>query len=314
MTRYNPQRHHRRSVRLRGYDYSQPGAYFVTINVRDGECVLGDVVEGQVQLTAWGDIARGFWAQVPARFPHVSIDELVVMPNHVHAVIMIHESVQEGAMTAPVQVGDGRGGVIPPKGDGAQGGAMTAPRQTGDGRGGVIPPQGDGGQEGAMTAPLRMDGGRGGVIPLQGEGVQEGAQEGAMTAPLRTVDGRGGVIPPQGDDVQEGAQEGAMTAPLRTVDGRGGVIPPHDPSRVQRPTLGQIVAYYKYETTKQINDLCGNDPMPFWQRSFYEHIIRNRRGLEAVRTYIADNPLNWELDQDHPSNVFSARKGNSYGI
>ena len=254
MTQYNPQRHHRRSVRLRGYDYSRPGAYFVTINVRDGACVLGDVVEGRVQLTEVGDIAYRHWAQVPARFPHVSIDGMVVMPNHVHAIVMIHEGAEEGA----------------------EKGAMTAPQQPDDGRGGVIPPQ---------TAPQQPDDGRGGVIPPQ-------------AAPQQPNDRRGGVIPPH-------------PAPQPRNVGRGGVLPPcipsGDPTQRERPTLGQIVAYYKYETTRQINDLCGNDPMPFWQRSFYDHIIRDRRGLDAIRKYIADNPLHWERDRDHPWNASRAR-------
>ena len=106
------------------------------------------------------------------------------------------------------------------------------------------------------------------------------------------------MIPPKGT----GVQEGARTASPQPGDGRGGITPPLR----NGPTLGQVVAYYKYETTKQINDLFGNDPMPFWQRSFYDRIIRNRRVQDAVGKYIAGNPRNWELDQDHPNNVLSA--------
>ena len=177
MNRYNPQKHHRRSVRLKGYDYSQPGAYFVTICVRDWECVLGDVVDGEMQMAEYGRVAHNFWAQVPVHFPNVSIDTFVVMPNHIHAIILIHE-----------------------------------PREGGD------------------TPPLR------------------------------------------------------------------------------RPTLGQIVAYYKYQTTKQINVIRDNAGTPFWQRSFYDHIIRHPRELDAVRQYIANNPLKWELDRDNPINIQSYRR------
>ena len=90
------------------------------------------------------------------------------------------------------------------------------------------------------------------------------------------------------------------------------VAPADTPPTGERPTLGQIVAYYKYETTVQINEQCGYDPARFWQRSFYDQIIRNRRALDAVRQYIADNPPNWELDRDHPNNLPSTQKGTPY--
>jgi hypothetical protein len=73
--------------------------------------------------------------------------------------------------------------------------------------------------------------------------------------------------------------------------------------------LGQIVAYYKYQTTVQINERCGYEPARFWQRSFYDQVVPNRRALDAIRQYIADNPFNWELDRDHPDNLSNTHKG-----
>jgi len=72
--------------------------------------------------------------------------------------------------------------------------------------------------------------------------------------------------------------------------------------------LGQIVAYYKYQTTKHINRIHDNARTPFWQRGFYEHACamhtaRNNRELTSVRQYIADNPLRWQLDRDNPQNL-----------
>lgn len=171
---FNPARG-RRSIRLKGYDYSQPGAYFVTLCVRDRECALGDVSDGEVMLSDFGQIARDFWSQVPAHFPNVSIDTFIVMPNHVHAIVVIHD-------------------------------------------------------------PDRCTG------------------------------------------------RGEVTSPLR------------------RPTLGQIVAYYKYQTTKQLNRIRDTPSTPFWQRNYYERIVRNDRELTAIRVYIAQNPRKWESDRDHPAN------------
>lgn len=76
---------------------------------------------------------------------------------------------------------------------------------------------------------------------------------------------------------------------------RGGVTPP------LRVTLGQIVGFFKYQTTKQINLLRDSPGVPVWQRNYYEHIIRSESELAAVRGYIAANPLNWQLDPDRPS-------------
>jgi len=164
---FNPQRHHRRSIRLKGYDYAQPGGYFVTFCVREHACELGQIIDGKMTLSDTGRIVHDFWIQIPVHFPNVSVDMFVVMPNHVHAILMI--------------------------------------------------------------------------------------------------------------------------------EGRGGVTPP------LRPTLGQIVAYYKHQTTAQINQLDDNAGVPFWQRGYYERIIRNERDLQAIRKYILENPLKWELDQENPA-------------
>jgi REP element-mobilizing transposase RayT len=86
---YDPSRHHRRSIRLKGYDYTSPGAYFVTICVRGGECLLGEVVDGKMQLNEWGRVVGYYWGRMPRHFPHVELDAWVVMPNHVHGIIVI---------------------------------------------------------------------------------------------------------------------------------------------------------------------------------------------------------------------------------
>ena len=161
--------HHRRSLRLQGYDYSQPGAYFVTICVRRSACVLGEVLDGDMTLTDLGRIASDYWKHVPQHFQDVFIDEFVVMPNHVHSIIIISER-------------------------------------------------------------------------------------------------RGGVTPP-----------------LQTI------------------TLSQIIAYYKYQTTKQINQVRQQIGKLFWQRSFYDHIVRNDEELRRIRKYVVENPLKWELDEYYPN-------------
>ncbi len=98
----NPSKsHHRRSIRLKDYDYSQAGAYFVTICTHLHECVLGQVVNEDVQLSPFGQIAFDFWEAVTAHFSNVEVDAFVVMPNHVHAIIVLHRILRRGGVTPP---------------------------------------------------------------------------------------------------------------------------------------------------------------------------------------------------------------------
>lgn len=90
--KYNPDIHHRRSIRLKGYNYTQTGAYFVTICTRNRECLFGDVLNGQMRLNDAGKMAEQCWRAIPEHFPHVVLDAFVVMPNHVHGILCIHDT------------------------------------------------------------------------------------------------------------------------------------------------------------------------------------------------------------------------------
>ncbi|MTK53241.1 transposase [Paludibacter sp.] len=87
MPRYNPEIHHRRSIRLKGCDYSQAGLYFITICVQDRICLFGKVVNGKMELNEAGKIAVSCWLEIPAHFPNATLHEYVVMPNHIHGII-----------------------------------------------------------------------------------------------------------------------------------------------------------------------------------------------------------------------------------
>jgi putative transposase len=75
---YNPAKHHRRSIRLRGYDYTSPGAYFVTICVQGQDCALGDVLDGEMTLSDAGRIVQACWDDLPTHYPHVELDAFVI--------------------------------------------------------------------------------------------------------------------------------------------------------------------------------------------------------------------------------------------
>lgn len=89
-TPFDPQRHHRRSVRLKGYDYTQSGAYFVTICAQHRECLFGEIQHGEMVLNDAGRMVQAEWERLPQRFPLVMLDACVVMPNHIHGIIILH--------------------------------------------------------------------------------------------------------------------------------------------------------------------------------------------------------------------------------
>jgi putative transposase len=89
---YDPNRHHRRSIRLKGYDYTQPGAYFVTLVTYERMPLFGEIVNGEMRLNDIGRVAERCWLDIPSHFPHVALDAFVIMPNHVHGILWIIES------------------------------------------------------------------------------------------------------------------------------------------------------------------------------------------------------------------------------
>jgi len=87
--KYNPQIHHRRSIRLKGYDYGQSGAYFITICTHNKECWFGEIRDSQMCLNQLGKIVTQEWLRTPEIRPEITLDEWIVMPNHLHGIIII---------------------------------------------------------------------------------------------------------------------------------------------------------------------------------------------------------------------------------
>lgn len=86
---YHPEIHHRRSIRLKGYDYSKEGLYFVTICVQDRECLFGEIKNGAMILNEYGKIVEYTWNDLPNHNPNIQLGAFCTMPNHVHGIIEI---------------------------------------------------------------------------------------------------------------------------------------------------------------------------------------------------------------------------------
>ena len=180
--------HHRRSVRLKGYDYSQAGAYFITIVTWQRLMLFGKIENGGMQINRYGEIVQKWWDKIPEHFPNAETGAFIIMPNHVHGIIIIT---------------DGRGTVSVPH----------------------------------IVAKTQMDG----------------------------------------------------------IEHQGGGTPP-----LRKPRLGQIVAYFKYQSTREINIMDGGRIAKLWQRNYYEHILRDEHEMENTWNYIRSNPGMWALDEENP--------------
>lgn len=91
MIENHEERHGRRSIRLKGYDYTKPGAYFVTLVAVDRTYLFGNLKDGKMELNDFGKIAEMCWHEIPQHFSHAQLDAFIIMPNHIHGIIIINE-------------------------------------------------------------------------------------------------------------------------------------------------------------------------------------------------------------------------------
>ena len=105
--RFDPGKHHRRSIRLKQYDYSRMGAYFVTACTQNRECFFGEIVDGVMRLTGVGEILQKIWQELPEYYAGVGIDAFTIMPNHIHGIIILTHigAVPSVGVGPPVGVG-----------------------------------------------------------------------------------------------------------------------------------------------------------------------------------------------------------------
>jgi putative transposase len=165
---------HRKPIRLRNYDYSQSGGYFVTICTYHRECLFGKIADGRMVLNKIGEVVSEEWVKTEIARKNVEIDVFVVMPNHIHGIMVLLEN------------------------------SVGATRR---------------------------------VVPTIG---------------------------------------------------------------LASGSIGAIVGQFKSTVTKRINLIREAPALPFWQRNYYEHIIRNEIELSRIGEYIENNPLKWELDRENP--------------
>jgi REP element-mobilizing transposase RayT len=87
--KYDPNKHHRRSIRLKGYDYAKAGAYFITICTWQRQNLFGEIVNSEMQLSDHGEIIQFYWDKLPKHHHHLELDTFIIMPNHVHGILVL---------------------------------------------------------------------------------------------------------------------------------------------------------------------------------------------------------------------------------
>lgn len=184
---HDPEQHARRSLHLQGYNYSQAGAYFVTICTHNRKCLFGEVVGGEMRINSSARIVQVCWDDLPRHYGRVELDAFVIMPNHVHGIIVLADPEDVGAGFKPAH-------------------------------------------------PTRA---------------------------------------------------GLKPAPTSSKG-------------LKRHGLPEIVRAFKTFSAHHINRMRYTTGMPVWQRSYYEHVIRNEETWTRIRQYIADNPKQWETDPENP--------------
>ncbi len=107
---HNEEKHRRRSIRLKDYDYSQAGAYFITICTYKKQCMLGNIINGEMVLNKYGKVVEEEWYRSATIRLEVELDAFVVMPNHIHGIVVIVESTVGAQGLAPLQI---RHGCVP---------------------------------------------------------------------------------------------------------------------------------------------------------------------------------------------------------
>jgi REP element-mobilizing transposase RayT len=104
---FDREKHHRRSIRLKGFDYTRGNAYFVTVCSYQRECIFGNVSDGLMVLNEQGKCIEKAWLETAAKRPGIKLDEFIIMPNHFHGIILIVDQCRGTACRAPGDRGNG---------------------------------------------------------------------------------------------------------------------------------------------------------------------------------------------------------------
>jgi REP element-mobilizing transposase RayT len=263
---YNPKIHHRRSIRLKGYDYSQEGLYFITICVKDMECLFGKIENDEMILNAAGKNANECWLKIPEHFPNTILHEHIVMPNHVHGIIEIvvpkNFSPIDTNNHSPVDANNVSPDNITANNVGAK---KFSPIDTNN-HSPVDTNNHSPIDAKKFSPPVRAND----YSPQQ------------FQSPSKTI---GSII--RGYKI--GVSKWFRDNPVGAKN--------FSPVNNNAPDVG-AKKFSPLQTNDVDNRAKNFSPLPSkWQRDFYEHIIRDKQSYQRISEYIINNPKNWKGDK-----------------
>jgi len=284
---FDPGKHHRRSIRMEGYDYTQPGGYFVTIVARQRKCIFGEILDGEMLLSAFGQVGDECWCAIPGHFPNVELGAHVIMPNHLHAIIILKhpEDAQNHSSEIQCFINDpdlsntddfDENEYFNDDQDEIWNGNEKSP---GDGN---EKSHGDGNEKSPGDGNEKSHGD--GNEKSHGDGNEKSHGDGNEKS---HGDGNGNVQTHGRASLRAG--QSAQSNLYR---------PPH--------SISSFMAGFKSATTSKIDDFIDLHHLPIpkynrnnrlWQLNYNDHIIRNDREYSRIKSYIQNNPKKWEKDK-----------------
>jgi REP element-mobilizing transposase RayT len=284
---YDPNRHRRRSIRLRGYDYTQAGCYFVTICTHERRCLFGAIDGGVLRPNDAGRMIERWWGELNRKFPGIQTDAFVVMPDHIHGIIMI--TAANGIIADRVDP------------DGIDGGnAGRVDSIVGINAGGVDSIVGI--NAGGVDSIVGINAGGYADPPLRADADDSNPSNAINANPSVGADWH--IRPRRANNDPTDVDADLHIRPPRAAnhptdaDVDNAANDTNDPRVRASASLSTIIQWFKIMTTNEyIRRVKQDGWSPFsrriWQRNYYEHIIRDDRELDATRRYIAENPIRW---------------------
>jgi putative transposase len=310
IVKYNPAIHKRGSIRLKGYDYSQAGLYFITICVQDRELLFGKIENGEMILNDAGEMVQTEWEKLPERFANIELHEFCVMPNHFHGILEIVSGAAVGATLVVARNGTAvpnepiaRNGTAVPNEPIARNGTAV-PNEPIARNGTAVPNEPVAQNETAVpiepiaqnetavpNKPIDQNGIDTPNEPIGDTPGKNGTGQSLMGATTRRAITDGAIT--DGATTDGATKEGATT---RVAPTAATVVCPTG------KTVGDMIAAFKSITTVEyIRGVKNSDWQPFkgklWQRNYYEHIIRDEQAYEKICDYITCNPGRWPADK-----------------
>jgi len=297
---YNPNIHHRRSIRLKGYDYSQAGLYFMTICCQNKACLFGEIINGEMILNDAGKMIDKEWLKLTDRFKNIQLHEHIVMPNHFHGIIQItNDNVGAPLVGAQNNMGieninDTENNIDVPNNNGNN---VRSQKN--------VHPQND-------IQPQK--GQPQGIAPT---GLEKHADAQKMDL-QNDVDGQNNVGAPlvgaqnnmdsqnnMGTEINTDATNDNSQNDIQPQKGQPQGIAPTGSEKhtdATKKTIGDMMDAFKSITT--VEYIRGVENFGWqrfngkmWQRNYHEHIIRNEQSYQTIAEYIINNPAKWNEDK-----------------